>query len=488
MVRPSLIRFLLTVYTIFFSITTVYAENFDENLNFSFEQGIYAENSDNSSADFDASSILAPSVCVMDVKSGAIVYSKDMRAVYYPASITKVMTTLLAVEYVEENLGDYSETLTVSATASNGIPYDASNIGALTGEVFTLEEALYAIMLKSANEMCLAVAEYIDGSAENFAAHMTERARELGAYNTQFKNPNGLHDPEHYTTAYDMAIIMKEAIRHEFFVTLINAQKYEIEPTNSYLEPRYLINTNQMINPQSPYYYAFSVGGKTGFTDQAQHTLVSYLKQNGNELIVVVMHDEKNGPYLDTATLGNYGFTQYGQNTLLDSTSTLGEVMVIQNTNDGELVLGTIEAQPAKDIRLYVPNSINTRSVVVQTDMPDKLEAPVANGDVIGFARVYYGGNILGQTELLANGSVALADIPAEDEIIPASLSSDTQISQMKPSGFDVLVEMFSAWLHWAILAGILLVLLLVILLIRKLATKKTYYYKRGHLKLHRKR
>lgn len=252
--------------------------------------------------------VTAKSAILIDATTGAILYEKKQDTKRYPASITKLMTILLALEH-----SSIDEKVTFSHNAIWGIERGSSNIGITEGEILTMEQCLYGIMLESANEVCLAVAEHISGSVEEFAKLMNKRAKELGCKNTNFTNPNGLPDESHYTTAYDMALITKAVLDYDLFRTVASTRNYMIPKTNLKKEKRPLWNHHKMIKyPQSSIYgYDGTQGGKTGYTTVARGTLVTYAKRGDLELICVVLKCEGTNIYYDTKTLFDYGFNNY---------------------------------------------------------------------------------------------------------------------------------------------------------------------------------
>lgn len=246
---------------------------------------------------------------LMDMTTGTVLYSKNPDQKMYPASITKIMTAFLACEMLDQN-----GSLTVSESAAYGIEPGSSSIYADTGEVFTMEQAMMAIALASANEMCLAVAEESCGSVKKFVEKMNERARQVGCTNTHFNNPNGLPDELHYTTAGDMAKIAVAACTNKYFRRYITTDYYEIPPTNVFEETRYLLNHHKMMAGQ-PYAYEGVTGGKTGYTEAAGSTLVTYASRNGMSLVCVVLNSV-NGAFPDTAALLDYGFNNFQRATI----------------------------------------------------------------------------------------------------------------------------------------------------------------------------
>ena len=242
--------------------------------------------------------------CLMDADTGAILFDANMDEQRYPASITKVMTALLVAENKQP-----TDTVTFGEQAvSESIPGNA-RIDVQLGETITVEDALHAILLASANEVCTQLAIDIAGSVEAFADMMNERAAALGCINTHFTNPNGLPDPNHYTTAHDMALIMQEAIKNETFLRVESDLSYTIQPTNMTAAPRQLQNHHVMLFQDDPTYgYQGAFAGKTGYTDEAHNTLVTAAKRNNITLICVVLTCDNLDYIIDTCSLFDYGF------------------------------------------------------------------------------------------------------------------------------------------------------------------------------------
>lgn len=253
--------------------------------------------------------IEAESAILMDVVTEAVLYSKNADKQQYPASITKIMTALLACE----NL-DMSGSMVVSESAAYGIEPGSSTIYAETGEQLTYEQAMMGLMLESANEMALALAEETSGSTKKFVELMNRRAAQLGCKNTHFNNPNGLPDETHYTTANDMAKIAKAAWFNPLFRKFVTEDYYEIPPTNKQPETRYLLNHHKMMAGRE-YAYDGVLGGKTGYTDVAGSTLVTYAKR-GNTILMAIVLKSVNGAFADTAALLDYGFNNFEKKAL----------------------------------------------------------------------------------------------------------------------------------------------------------------------------
>jgi D-alanyl-D-alanine carboxypeptidase len=254
----------------------------------------------------DQPSVTAKSAILMDANSGEILYSKNINKKQYPASITKIMTTLVAIE----NCESLYETVTYSENAINSIEPGSSQIYIEPGEKLSLEESLYAIMLESANEACNGVAEHIGGSIEGFVEMMNAKAEELGCKNTHFMNPNGLHNDDHYVTAYDMALITKAALENDTFRKIASTVSYTIPVTNKCKQQRPLWNHHKMVK-RTNYVYDGVEGGKTGFTVKARNTLVTWCKRGNLELIAVTLRDNGYETYTDTKKLFQYGYKNF---------------------------------------------------------------------------------------------------------------------------------------------------------------------------------
>ena len=251
-------------------------------------------------------SLYGKSAVMIEASTGTVLYSKKMNKKMYPASITKIMTALLTIENCKMD-----ETVVYSDAAVNSLSYDDANIACQVGEKMSVKECLYALMLSSANEVATALGEHIAGSTKEFAKMMNERASKAGAKNTHFENANGLHDVNHYVTAYDMAMIMKDALQYPSFCEIINTTEYTIQKNNKRKDSFASYQRHKMVWPTSGYYYEGIIGGKTGYTDQAGTTLVTAAKRNGMTLITVVLHSNGTNVYKDTAALLDFGFDNF---------------------------------------------------------------------------------------------------------------------------------------------------------------------------------
>ena len=260
-----------------------------------------------------ASDISSTAAIVMETSTNTVLYSKNADQALYPASAVKVMTCLMALE--NSSLDDQ---VTMTATGVSGVTDGGANISAQLDEVFTMDQCLYAIMVASANDIALQVAEHISGSVEDFVAAMNTRAQELGCTNTVFTNPTGLPDENQHTTAHDMALIMEAAMANDTFRTIAQTTSYTIPATNVSGGDRVLTNNFTMINSSSDSYYEPCIGGKEGYTEASGSTLVCEASKNNMKLVCVVLNGASGVTDDEAIALLNYGFDNFTPLTLPD--------------------------------------------------------------------------------------------------------------------------------------------------------------------------
>lgn len=338
-----------------------------------------------------APEITAESAVVMDAASGAILYAKEADAKRYPASITKVMTALLAIENCK-----MSDIVTFSNSAVNGIEAGSSTAGINVGAKLTMEDTLYALMLVSANEAGAAIAEHISGSTEKFAALMTERAKELGCTGTQFKNPHGLPDEEHYTTAHDMGLIMKEAMKHEEFCKISGTLSHTLKKSDTLNSTVELWNHARILQENSEYYYEYAQGAKTGFTQAALNTLVTYAKKDNIRLICVILKDYgADNSYYDTAKLFKWAYSQVKQTTPLTTfhiKDAISENTALDTAAKDRL--NALDLQYNEDFTVLVGKDVDTSGLSAKfvLDEKDKTEG------IVGHITISYKDKEIGET------------------------------------------------------------------------------------------
>ena len=248
----------------------------------------------------------AKSSCLIDYNTGTVLYEHDSHKHRFPASITKTLTTLLTIENCKLN-----DTVTYSKHSVACIKDGAASIGAVPGEKMSVRDCLYGLMLHSGNECATALGEHMFGTEKAFAKKLNERAKQAGAKDSHFVNGNGLHNENHYVTAYDMAMIMRAALKYPLFRDIIGTTQYTIQKNNKRKHRFIASMRHKMIWEGGPYYYKGIIGGKTGFTDQSGNTLVTAAERNGLTLIAVVLKSDTSHVYTDTKKLFDYGFSHF---------------------------------------------------------------------------------------------------------------------------------------------------------------------------------
>ncbi len=247
-------------------------------------------------------SVASQGAALLDASTGALLYGKNAETSYYPASITKLMTALL----VAESCG-LEDTVTFSAAATTNLESGAVSIGMTEGDTMTVRQCLYALLLKSANEVGNALAEHVAGSNAAFADRMNAKAASLGCTNTHFTNPHGLNDVNHYTTPHDMALIARAAFQNETVRTVAGTLSYTLPATKNHPSGLTISIGHKMLYPSDSRYYSGIIGGKTGYTSKAGNTLVTEAQRDGVTLVAVVMKSSSTH-YTDTKALLDYGF------------------------------------------------------------------------------------------------------------------------------------------------------------------------------------
>ncbi len=357
--------------------------------------------------------IEAASATVMDLDTGAFLYSKQATEKQYPASITKIMTTLLLIENC-----DLNSEITFSEIV-NDLEEGSSNIGIKTGETLTLLDSAYAIMLASANDVANGVAEYIGGSISGFADLMNEKAAELGCVNTHFSNPHGLYSEDHYTCAYDMALIAQAAYENETFREIIGTREYTIPETDLTDEERVLTNHHQMISPSSEYYQEWCTGGKTGYTSQCLNTLVTFSERDGRRLVSVILRVNGSGKaYEETIEILDYGYDNFYEESTRrkNSGETFYDIMGIGYVGTAAKLLPSVwEREPFENasVRITLPN----------TATADELSCTVA--DESGSSRTFvftFHGEPVGK----GTGTLSAPFVPIQAALQTGAEASDT--------------------------------------------------------------
>lgn len=354
-----------------------------------------------------APSVSAPYAVLMDAKTGLVLYEKNAHTQTYPASTTKVMTAILALEK-----GNMDDMVTVSFNAVNSISFDSSKAGLFEGESFPLRDMVYALLICSANDAANVIAEHIAGDIDSFVEMMNTRAAELGAENTHFVNAHGLHNESHYTTAYDLALLARHAMTLPHFAEIVKMRQYILAPTPKYDENRYLNSTNHLMNPQSEYYYANAIGIKTGYTDEAKSCLVSAAETENGTYIAVVLGAESAGgqtmSFVDSRSMLVWG-AESCLPTLLGEANTPAEGVPVRKAENTDKVAVHTESA----VYAILPPGKTADDVERLEYINKQLEAPVKAGTVVGRVEYRYQGRVVGQTHLVADTDVAKKNVVA---------------------------------------------------------------------------
>lgn len=345
-----------------------------------------------------APDLVSGAAIVMDAETGQVLYEKNAHETKYPASITKILTTLVALEAGV----DFNQSVTMSENAIWGIERNSTNIGLDVGEVVTVGDLMYATMVISANECAYAIAELVGGDLPGFAEKMNAKIEEIGCENTHFVTPNGLHDDDHYTCAYDMALITKEALKNDTFREIAGTLSYVVPETNLADETRPLWNGNKMLNPANAQYYEYCKGGKTGYTSKANNTLVTYAEKDGLELICVILDcDGWKYSYSDSRALYNYCYNNYTYFYPLSDFSfetvddELEETNTILKNYYSSLGHEMVDLVVDNDYSLLINKSVDTTRIEKEINLYD-----TAKDNVLGEINFFYDGEQIGTTPI----------------------------------------------------------------------------------------
>ncbi len=356
--------------------------------------------------------VAASAAILIELNTDSILMEKDADKKIYPASLTKVMSCLVILE--NSNLND---TVTVHGSAFDGLDEFSSSSGLKEGEILSMETLLYCIMLSSGNEACNVAAEHLFGSVDAFVAKMNARAAELGCVGTHFKNAHGLHDADHYTTARDLSIITREALKNNTFRAIVATHTYKMPATNL-SGPRTLTTTNQLILPTAgnSYYDKRVSGVKTGFTTPAGRCLIATAEQDDIRLLSIVCGcatkilpsgDLEFGSFPETKKLLDYGFNNFTYRTLLTTLYPMAEIPVTDSAGADFVSLA-----PAKEISALLPAGYNPELLKTETSLvSNSVAAPITAGTPLGVVQIFYGEQLVGQTDLIAITDVAKASL-----------------------------------------------------------------------------
>lgn len=343
---------------------------------------------------------------LLEMETGSVLYDKNMKERMFPASITKILTAILVLE----NCDDLSKTTSASKYAIESIPNGYTTAGIKEGESFTIEQLLEVMMLKSANEAATILAEYVSGSVEEFSKLMNDKAKEIGAVNSNFLNANGMHDENHYSTPYDMALIERYCMQNKEFRRISGLTSCSLPNTVLYDgEPRTFKNTHAFLLPDSPNYYKYAIAGKTGYTTPAKNCLVTCANKDGLELVAVILHaegkvDGVSARYADTKKLLDYGYDNYEIVKVLEQGDFVEQIN-IKTENGSKEKLNLVLAE---DIVILASKKDKTNVKKGKVEL-DEITLPVDKGAVLGTVK-YVINNETFKENIVAERSISLKE------------------------------------------------------------------------------
>ncbi len=413
--------------------------------------------------------ISAQSAILIDADTGTILYAKNIHEKLYPASTTKILTCLIATEEC-----DLSEIVTFSHDAVFDTPRDSSHIAMDVGYELTVDECLQAILIASANEVSFALAEHITGTSwADFAELMNERARELGCVDSNFVNPNGLPDENHYTSAHDLSMIGRAFFANELLCKYSSSPRLDLEPTEK--QPKHVLeNSKNQLFPGKAHAYEYLVGSKTGYTSAAKSTLVSCAEKDGMKLIAVVMVEDSPAHFADTVTLFQYGFQNF-KKVNISQTETQFHIEDEDYFYTDNNIFGssdpifTLNAEDA----IVLPNTIDFADVNSAISYEDATEGQA------GIIRYSYKGIPLGEASL----DFAAASL---DDVSAGTSSGDAALS--KNDRGVIFINVFKVILWILGIAGAIILIVFIFVFIRnyhielnKRSSRRTWWKERKH-------
>ena len=388
---------------------------------------------------------------LVEAGTGEILYEKNAHQENYPASLTKIMVALLVLEAIDEGRLALTDEITATETAMVGLSSDGSTANIKAGETLTVEELLYCMLIVSANEACNILGEAVSGTVGSFIARMNERAQELGCEHTHFVNASGLHDPQHYTTAWDLYLITCEAMKHEKFMEICNTKSHTVPATNMTEKPRELHTTNFLISNWRArgYVYSDAQGIKTGSTPEAGYCLISSALRGSRHMISVVLGAERvtledgvtiqTRSFSETSRMFDWGFANFVRQDILSTDEPICEVPVALSSETNYVV-----AHASDSLTCLLPENVTPEMLERTVTLTNEtVDAPVAAGDTLGTLTLSYDGTVYGETTLLA--------------------LNDVSASWFLTAQRDVIAFFSQMWVKLALLALVLLIAALIV-------------------------
>lgn len=413
-------------------------------------------------------SVEAQNAILIEQHTGKVLYTKNENAKSYPASTTKILTALIAIES-----GNLDDIITVSNEV-NLIKSDGTKAGLHVGEQISLENLIRGILLPSGNDAANTAAVYIarkmykndkmsiDEALSKFTEIMNKRAKDAGATSSHFANAHGYHDPEHYTTAHDLAMISRQAMKYDFFREVVSTCLYSMEDP-MLMDPkdpakhqiRYWLNTNKLINEKDvKYYYPFATGIKTGFTSLAGQCLVSSASDGKLDLIAVVLNSSKDGKWTDSINLFDYGFANFEHYQLTKKGQVIQQLDIENHADNDNGILDIVTPDDLVDIfdKKDIPNM--KRIIEIQSD----IKAPIYKGQKLGKITYILNGHTVSESDLIAGRDMEKKSIP--------NLSDN-----LKKSGIHFAIK------YWAVIIIVLITILFILIKIKNKRRRRRYWF-----------
>lgn len=415
--KKTVLAFLLSA-TLFGSMSTgIFAAPTEKTTDSQTQQSTTINNSSSSDNIFMENDTMTPpsvdnskAALLMDMNSGRLLYGKNIDKKVFPASTTKIMAGILAIE-----MGNFEDKVSASAEAIEPITLEDSHMGILIGEELTFEQLVKGMLIHSANDAANVIAVHLASSMDAFVEIMNQKAQELGMTNTHFENACGSHHDNHYTTAHDLAILSQYAMQNETFRDIVKTAIYKIPPTNKYTEERILVNTNLFLSSarSAAHYNPLCTGIKTGHTSQSGYCLVSSAQYEDIYLLAIVMGcpnvdlEEKAYSYIDSKALFDFGFNNYIGKVIAAPGDIVSDSKVYE-AKGGTRVALTVETP----VNALVPSSSGDfEEIEAKINLPKQIAAPISKGAVLGTVTYSYKGTQIGSSNLIATNSVERNEI-----------------------------------------------------------------------------
>lgn len=354
----------------------------------------------------DNLNIYSPCCILIDSDSGKIIYEKNAYTKMYPASTTKIMTAILVLEKCNLN-----EIVTVSdnAVSLTSVPESYTRANIKSGEKLSVQDLLNVLLIPSANDAAIALAEHVSGTVNDFSKLMNLKSKEIGCTNTNFVNPNGVHNNNQFTTAYDMALIGKYAMKNEKFREIVCKTSCSLPTTNMYdKDDRKFDNTNELLT-STEYHYQYTTGIKTGYTDPAKNCIVASCKKNNYEFIVVILGANKTSAHQndrahDCITLFNYALENYNEKKVTNPETIVKQIEIPSSNNTNE----TLNIMVEKEIKVTTAQDVST--IVPEIIINENLQAPILKGEIVGKIS-YTIDNVTYTSNLISGNNILDSDI-----------------------------------------------------------------------------